>query len=456
MRVVGRFEILSPVLSGVVETSTARDPQTGETVLLHVLPPGHEKSPREYFLELAPGCPGKILDSGIDSETQCAFVVTDYPKDRKAVRLWIRELGGMAGPVKPAAPAAAPKPAPIAGPPPKPAADVQSGATRMLDPAAIFGNAAAAKPGEAPPPLVPASVKVSAAKQAIDPFAAFSAPAASAKPSAPPDAPPGGSATRMFDPSAVFGASAAASAKEAPAPVQDGATRMFDPSAVFGAPAAPKAKGKDAPPPSPEGGTRMFDPSAVFGAPAAAEAKQAPAVVEGATRMFDPSAVFGAPAAKPKVAPREEAPSDSSRKAADEFISGRLPAEFRSAPTKVQRSPEEFFGTKPHAGPIEVEPTSGRPGAITLLFDAYGRRTDNANGSTPAAPVDKPVPPGTAEESNSGATKMFSSSDLSGFFAAEPGAAEGGSSSIHSPGQDAKPEKNNPLPPQKGPSRNRK
>lgn len=93
---------------------------------------------------------------------------------------------------------------------------------------------------------------------------------------------------------------------------------------------------------------------------------------------------------------------------------------------------------------------------VLFLFDAYGRRTDNASGSTPAAPVDKPVPPGTTEESNSGATKMFSSSDLSGFFAAEPGAAEGGSSSIHSPGQDAKPEKNNPLPPQKGPSRDRK
>ena len=172
--------------------------------------------------------------------------------------------------------------------------------------------------------------------------------------------------------------------------------------------------------------------------------------------MFDPSAVFGAPAAKPKVAPPEESPLDSSKRAADEFIHGRLPAEFRSAPTKVQRSPEEFLGGKPQAGPKNVEPTPGRPGVITLLFDAYGKRVENTDGSTPAAPVDKSVPPETAEESNAGATKMFSSSDLSGFFGANSGADAGGSSSVHSPGQDAKPEKNKPLPPQQKPPRDRK
>src|ERR1051325_4428440 len=155
MGVVGRFEILSPVFSGAVDTSTARDPQSGETVLLHLLPPGHEDSPREFFLELAPGCPGRILDYGIDPETKRAFVVTDYPKDRKAVRLWIRELSGIGTP-----------PAPKATPPASPA------------------------PTKAPVPFT-------------DPLEAFRTPVASARPAAPEA--PGDGATRMFDPSAVFG-----------------------------------------------------------------------------------------------------------------------------------------------------------------------------------------------------------------------------------------------------------
>src|SRR3954470_21790426 len=118
MSVVGRFEILSPVFAGAVDTSTARDPQNGETVLLHLLPAGREGSPREFFLELAPGCPGQILDSGIDSETKRAFVITDYPKDRKAVRLWIKEMIGIGVPAKPAKPATARQRSPIATPPP--------------------------------------------------------------------------------------------------------------------------------------------------------------------------------------------------------------------------------------------------------------------------------------------------------------------------------------------------
>ena len=89
MSTVGRFEILSPIFSGALETSTARDPWTGDTVLLHLLPPGRDKSPREFFSEIAPDWPGAVLDSGFDIALNRLFVITEYPKDRKAFRLLI-------------------------------------------------------------------------------------------------------------------------------------------------------------------------------------------------------------------------------------------------------------------------------------------------------------------------------------------------------------------------------
>src|ERR1051325_8345657 len=96
MKAVGRFEIRDPVVSGAVETFTARDPSSDTTVLLHLLPDGSGDSPEKKFLEFAPGCPGKILDSGVDSDSQRSYVVTDYPKDRKALLLWIKSLSTVA------------------------------------------------------------------------------------------------------------------------------------------------------------------------------------------------------------------------------------------------------------------------------------------------------------------------------------------------------------------------
>src|SRR4051812_43871199 len=220
MSVVGRFEILSPVFAGAVDTSTARDPQNGETVLLHLLPAGREGSPREYFLELAPGCPGQILDDGIDSETKRAFVVTDYPKDLKAVRLWIKEMIGIGAPSKPVKPATARQRSPV-------------------------------RPAQ---PLVPAPPPpAKEAAQFIDPFAAFTGQAAAAKPAlAASDG-----ATRMFDPAAIFGAPAASAAaakpqeQVKPAAPPDGATRMFEPSAVFGETSAPTTAAAPKPPSPP-------------------------------------------------------------------------------------------------------------------------------------------------------------------------------------------------------------
>ena len=404
MSVVGRFEILSPIFSGALDTSTARDPRTGDTVLLHLLPTGHADSPRDLFQKIASDWPGQVLDAGIDPETQRSFVVTDYPKDRKAFRLLIHELGKLTLPPDLGAPAGAPvsKPvpepaiaAPVASPPPPPPPSPQS------DPAAdllAFFKAQTAPPAKPPEP-------------AADPAAS-------------------GGATRLFDPSAVFGPGAvAASAAKAspepskPAPPQDGATRMFDPSAVFGAAATP------APPPKPpaaanDGATRMFDPSAVFGMaapappkPAAPPAPPAPAQ-DGATRMFDPSAVFGVAAPKPKEsAPPSRELSDSAKRAAEAFISGKLPEEFRNAPRNVQRSLEELLGKKP-AEP-DVEPTPGRPGVITLMFDSYGKRIEQSEASQPPANK-QPAPPPNPNDSS---TKIISSADLSAMFAAQAGAS---------------------------------
>jgi hypothetical protein len=269
----------------------------------------------------------------------------------------------------------------------------------MFDPSAVFGVAASPVPKEQP----------KAAPSASD------------------------SGTRMFDPSAVFGgATPAAATKPAAAPkptaASDSGTRMFDPSAVFGsAPSAAPSTPAAAPKPpvsASDSGTRMFDPSAVFGASAAPppakkeEPKAAPAP-EGATRMFDPSAVFGAPVAKPK-APAKESVRDSSKKAADDFIAGKLPAEFRDAPTKVQRSLEELLGRKAQEAAkkskeSEEPPTPGRPGVITLMFDSYGKRIEHAEAAASPPAADSRPQAGTPDK----ATKMISSADLSAFFAAE-------------------------------------
>lgn len=228
MSVAGRFEILSPVFSGAVESSTARDAQTGETVLLHFVPADRTGSPAEVFRQLAPACPGKILASGVDAGRP--FVVTDYPRDRKALLLWIRQLSRLEAPPKPAVA----KPSARVAPPP-PAAEAPAGATRMFDPAAIFG-------GSAPPP------------QPLEPNA--------------PSADAAAGATRMFDPAAVFGPAAVRPTQTpaATAPAESAATRMFDPAAAFGA--MPAAKPKETPEPpaaAAEGATRMFDPSALYG-----------------------------------------------------------------------------------------------------------------------------------------------------------------------------------------------
>lgn len=133
--------------------------------------------------------------------------------------------------------------------------------------------------------------------------------------------------------------------------------------------------------------------------------------------MFDPSAVFGAAVSQPKPAaplPARDL-TDSAKRAAEAFISGKLPPEFRDAPRNVQRSLEELLGKK--ADEPDVQPTPGRPGVITLMFDAYGKRIDRSEGA--AAPPDKKP----AVNAHDGSTKIISSADLSAMFAAQAGAA---------------------------------
>ena len=392
MSVVGRFEIVSPIFSGALDTSTARDSRTGETVLLHLLPAGRQEPPRDLFLEIACDWPGQVLDSGFDPATQRSFVVTEYPKDRKAFRLLIHTLGELRVPERSSAP-------------PRPT---------LPNPA----------PG--------------AADSAADLLAFFrlqTAPSPNSRPSEP--APTAG-ATRTFDPSAVFGSAAPQPAdaheKPTPLPAQDGATRIFDPHAVFGTAAVPEPAEAAAA----SAATRMFDPSAVFGTsvPAAAPSKPAPPAPaqDGATRIFDPSAIFGAPAANPGAPIKEKVKelSDSSKRAAEDFISGRLPPEFRDAPVKVQRSLEELLGRKAadrDKKEKQVQPTPRRPGAITLMFDAYGKRIESTE---PSSTPDRDKAPPASEEAEAHVTKLISSADLSAFFAAEvpskPPAAESESS----------------------------
>jgi hypothetical protein len=175
MSVAGRFEILSPVFSGAVETSTARDTQSGETVLLHLLPAGGGASPQERFQELAPACPGKILAAGMDPATQRPFVVTDYPRDRKAFLLWVRQLSGLAAA---AVPATAGPPSPSLAPPAgTAAAESPAGATRMFDSADLFGARTRGPKVSEPSPL-PADA--AGATRMFDSGALFEAPAVAA------------------------------------------------------------------------------------------------------------------------------------------------------------------------------------------------------------------------------------------------------------------------------------
>lgn len=137
MRVVGRFEIVERIVSGAAETYSARDPNSAQTVLLHLLEPNRSGSPEDRFRAYAPDCPVAVLESGTDPQTQRDFVVTEYPKDRTALLLWIRQLGMGAFRPKPAEP---------------PASD---GSTRVLDPPAIFA-AVPRPPAPATPQPAPA------------------------------------------------------------------------------------------------------------------------------------------------------------------------------------------------------------------------------------------------------------------------------------------------------------
>ncbi len=265
MKAVGRFEILNPVVSGTVETFTAKDPSSGATVLLHLLPADAADTPEKVFLEFAPGCPGKILDTGFDSDSKRAFVVTEYPKDRKSLLLWIKSLSAL--PPKPAA-----KPAP----PPSSTKSSSDGATRMFDPAAMFGGMPPADVPQPPPP------------------------------------PTGDGATRMFDPSAIFGGAPAASADA-------GSTKMFDPSAVFGgAPSSPSTAGAATP-----------SPAAARNTPPPASSTHRP--------ITDPFANLKSALERAAgSAPSQSGPAKSS---GGEFTRRfELPKQFRNAPTRVDRT----------------------------------------------------------------------------------------------------------------------
>ena len=378
---VGRFEIQSPIFSGAVETFSARDPENGNTVLLHLLPAdGAGETPEQQFLKLAPGCPGKVLHSGIDAASQRSFVVTDYPKDRKAVLLWIKQLTLL--PAKPAAPP------PAAAKPPAAAA-----ATRMFDPSAVFGGAGPAAPAAAAPK-------------------------------------PGEGATRMFDPSAIFGGAAPASPKQASVPpatpaADGGATRMFDPAAIFGPPAVSAAE----PAPKPAEAPAKTPPP-----------KTPPPFEKRTTPALDANAIFGL--AKASAASSTPAPQESSApsKPAGEFTRRfELPTQFRSAPTRVQRAPEEFPTVKtPELSRGEWEsPTPERPGVVTLMFEEYGRRLDAATGKETAKdkPESGPAAPPSSPPSSGGETRILSGFNLAAALGevapppTQPGAQAGGATS---------------------------
>ena len=343
MKSAGRYEIQSPIVTGAVDTYSARDPESGATVLLHVLPPGCEIAPREKFLEFAPGCPGKILDSGLDVDSQRSFVVTEYPKDRKALLLWIKSLSAIAA-----------KPAPAKAPPPPPVSPPASdGATRMFDPSAIFG---------APP-----------AGEPVPPAAAAAATDGS---------------TRMFDPSAIFGAAPAeAPAQAAAAAAGDGATRMFDPAAVFGGASAPTEPAPPRPTPA-----RTPHPSAAH----------------DSKPKTDPFADLKAALARGSGSqPAAPAPAASTKQAGEFTRRFELPKEFRGAPMRVDRTSQS-----PIAKPgIPEHDASDKKGVFTLMMEAYAKRVDEP---TPAAPEKAPSPTAASAPTSDGATRMFDPSAIFG------------------------------------------
>ncbi len=352
MKAIGRFEIQHPVVSGVVETFTARDPSADTTVLLHLLPATATDTPEKVFLEFAPGCPGKILDSGVDPGSKRGFVVTEYPKDRKSLLLWIKSLSSL--------PAAKPAPAPAPAKPHAPPAS--DGATRMFDPSAMFGSAPTeAAPASTPPPT-------------------------------------GDGATRMFDPAAIFGGSPSA---PAPAP-EAGATKMFDPSAMFGgapsepAPsAAPPASSRKTPSPHSSGPKRTTDPFAdLKGALERASASASPAPAE---------------------------PSKESKSSGEFTRRFELPKQFRNAPTRVDRTKGTSTPPEPHQ-----KPPDGDKGVLTLMMEAYAERVDQPDGQAPAPPA----APGTTASGSDGATRMF---DPSALFGAPPAKSADGKPSEPEP-----------------------
>ncbi|MGH9520990.1 MAG: hypothetical protein ACRD3E_00500, partial [Terriglobales bacterium] len=332
-------------------TYSARDPDSGATVLLHVLPLGCENDPKKKFLEFAPGCPGKILDSGLDTDSQRSFVVTEYPKDRKALLLWIKSLSAIAA--KPAPPKSA-APAPV--PAPAPASD---GATRMFDPSAIFGAPPSAEP--LPQAATPAS----------------------------------DGATRMFDPSAIFGAPPADAPAQAAAAAADGATRMFDPSAVFGGASAPSdtaPAARPSPPPTPH-----------------------PSASHDSRPKTDPfadlkAALSRSAGSQPVTPPATETP----KKEAGEFTRRfELPKEFRGAPLRVDRTSQSQPGSKPGA---IAHDASDHKGVFTLMMEAYANRAEEPSPAPAAKPAENKTPP---SPNSDGATRMFDPSAIFGGGTAE-------------------------------------
>ncbi len=311
MKLVARFEILDEIIAGAFETYTARDPKNGETVLLHYLPAGVSGAAAEQFRMLVPGCPGEILEWGVDESTQRAFVITEYPRNRKQLFLWIRKLMSLnTG----SSPTPAPRPA---GPESISAAGA---GTRMIEPSAIFGAMLQVAAAVQTSPPVPESPQAST--RLFDPSAIFGVVPETATaapiPSQAPESPPG--STRLFDPSSIFGAvpetAAAAPIPQVPES-PPGPTRAFDPSAIFGA--VPETAAA-APIPSqvsesPSGGTRLFDPSAIFGGtsqtttPGSALATIPEGSPPGGTRLYDVSAIFGRarPASSPEPTVRGNA-----------------------------------------------------------------------------------------------------------------------------------------------------
>ena len=88
MRFVGPFEIVKKLVSGASDTYSARD-RRGRLVFVHLLAES-EASTNESLGPWKPPVPGAILESGIDPATKRAFVVTEYPKGRKALLLWVQ------------------------------------------------------------------------------------------------------------------------------------------------------------------------------------------------------------------------------------------------------------------------------------------------------------------------------------------------------------------------------